>query len=219
MKISSDPPCVCFVNDSGSRKQCRIGRVNLPFFISWPFPLFRLLYNPLGITVVYMGLKEETEARLNKAIILFRLGLAEKVFVSGKYEGNPEAPNVNKVYLCERGVPEENICADGYSLDTRGNVEQFLDQLEQCYPLQKAFRVFVVDGYYRMPRTVRILEEQSSLREMTIDIRQQLVHPKLTWRSFRDDYLFNIFAEKVHSEYPSLRNALQMAWRKTKKEF
>lgn len=193
--------------------------VNLPFFVSWPFPIFRLLYAPLGVTVVYRGLKEETKARFNEAISLFDWGLVEKIFVSGKYEGNPEAPNVNKAYLREGGVPEENICADGYSLDTRGNVEQFLDQLEKCYPLQKTFGVFVVDGYYRMPRTVRILKEQSSLRGITINIRQQSVRPKLTWRSFKDDYLFNIIAEKVRFEAPSLRNSLQKAWRKTKKEF
>jgi len=64
---------VCFVNDSGSRKVCRIGRINLPFFASWPFPPFRLLYNPFGVTVVFKGLKEETEARLNEAVRLWNM--------------------------------------------------------------------------------------------------------------------------------------------------
>jgi len=143
----------------------------------------------------------------------------EKVFVSGKYEGNPEALKVNEIYLCERGVLREGICSEGYSLDSDGNVVQFLDQLRICYPCQEAFCVFVVDGYYRMARTVRTLREQSSLRGITIDIRQQAVHPRLTWRSFKDDYLFNVFAEKFRFGIPLLRKVLLREWRKTKKEF
>ncbi len=221
-------PVCCFVNDSGSRKQCVVewpvvGKLNLPFFFSWPIPPLRLLYNVLGVTVRFVGLKEETEARLDKAVEIYGIyKCADRpiaIFVSGRQEDYPEAPNSNRLYLLRKGIPEGDIYADGYSLDTRGNVEQFLTELKKCYPGRKTFDVMVTDSCSRMPRTCRILRELSETDELNLRISQWPAVLTMSWRNFKEGTLFAAFREVFQIEVPALRNILLKSWRKTKKQF
>lgn len=210
---------VCFVNDSGSRKEAWLGQKKLPFIVAWP--LFKNLYSFLGITIVFRGLKEETIERFEMGRHIIVGDLVYKLFVSGCYEGNPEAPNVNEKYFLDRGIPPDKICAEGLSLDTRGNIREFLFYLKKHYPDPVLFWIYLVDAPYRYLRTLALLEELASEKKIAINVLNYSVRPKLTWQSFIDDYAFNVLSEKLKRlmDRHGIRKVFLDAWRKTKKKF
>lgn len=57
--------------------------------------------------------------RLDKAIELYRLGVSEKIIVSGDHgQKNYDEVNVMREYLSERGIPKENIFMDHAGFST-----------------------------------------------------------------------------------------------------
>jgi hypothetical protein len=215
-------PLVCFVLTSGREKKVVkkiLGKeIALPFFLGWP--LFRLLCPLFGLKIVFSDLKEETKSRFNKACEIIKSKKARIVFVSGKYADHPDALNVTKNYFLGQGISEKMIDAESLSLDTQGNIEQLFHELKKHYPYSKTFSIFLVTSFYHMRRARRILEQIVENDKSDVLVHEVNTYPRLSWKSIRQDYLFNILTEWTRGfwENSRLNKFFLSNWKKTEKE-
>ena len=112
----------------------------------------------LGNTVNPDGtLSDRLRARLDKALTLYRAGLAPKIVVSGGLgqEGHYEGFTMGQ-YLKAQGLPTSAVIVDDLGSTTRASAENFAALAYRC-----RFRsVIAVSQFYHLPRTVLLLRQQ-----------------------------------------------------------
>lgn len=116
----------------------------------------------LGNTVNPDGtLSDRLRARLDKALELYRRGLAPKIVVSGGLggEGHYEGFAMGQ-YLKTQGVRPADVIIDDRGRTTRASAENFAAMAPRYH-----FRsVIAVSQYYHLPRTVLLLRQAGSFQ-------------------------------------------------------
>ncbi|MCC3159596.1 YdcF family protein [Hymenobacter sp. 15J16-1T3B] len=107
---------------------------------------------------------ERLRARLDKALALYRAGLAPKVVVSGGLgqEGHYEGLAMGR-YLVAQGVPRPAVIIDDLGRTTRATAENFA-----TIARRRHFRsVIAVSQFYHLPRTAYLLSRAGRFRIYT----------------------------------------------------
>ncbi|RTQ47757.1 YdcF family protein [Hymenobacter gummosus] len=119
----------------------------------------------LGNTVNADGsLSDRLRARLDKALALYRGGLAPKIVVSGGLgkEGHYEGLAMGQ-YLVEQGVPRTSIIVDNLGNSTRATASNFAAIAARCQ-----FRsVVVVSQFYHLSRCRYLLQQAGTFQIST----------------------------------------------------
>jgi vancomycin permeability regulator SanA len=165
MSTTSPPPL---------RRKRRIGRY-LALFLLWP--VFHTLYVVadglqdeiasadcilvLGNTVLPSGQPApRTQARLDRALQLYRIGHAARIMVSGGtgVEGQPEGSRMAD-YLVAQGVPADHIVIDDHGDNSRLTAQHFAAEARS----RGWTSVLVVSQFFHITRC-RLLLRQAGIR-------------------------------------------------------
>lgn len=162
-------------------------------------------------------LSDATRERTEAAVILYRHGAIQKIFVSGDNRNNEEAVTIGK-YAESRGVPAENIIVDRLGIDTQDTCRHFLVTgaggilLSQEYHLPRALYLCENEGVEPIGLAVNrleILEKRGDnfLEIYAVRVGRFVRESFLTWTCFLGVYgYFSDEAEKTEKSLTKSEN-------------
>lgn len=179
---------------AGSKKNVWMFGKKLPNIITWP--IFKILYPLFGVRVELIPeLKKETTSRLETALDLYNKGVVDQLFLAGGYSKFRQKTTtvLMKEWLVNKGVPEWSVFYESGSLDTSGNVENFLHWMKQGRSHNR--RVFVITSDYHLKRAVSFLVEGGVQRNEIVEVAA--LPPKFDsfFQKLSDEYTYNTITE------------------------
>lgn len=197
----------------------------LPFLFHWPFFNSRMkqCQNRGEVVIRYEDrLKSETISRLEKALELYGSGIVELIFNVGGFQparkklGLRDSVEMMNDWLIEKGIKEETVIGKAFSVDTGGNIDEFIHQIRKL-GLTNSIKVYLVTSWYHLFRSK--VELKRALRKQNISavIKCIPVFPKMDVETLKYEYLFNLLFEpyKILSLiFPGIKTR----WRKSEYE-
>ncbi|MCW7491592.1 YdcF family protein [Leptospira sp. 2 VSF19] len=137
---------------------------------------------------------DRLQARLDRAITLYKENLIQKIIVSGGIgkEGFDEA-RVMKEYLVAQGIETDHIVEDNLGYTT----ERSADNLKEILKSNFAEPILIISQYYHLPRAAFLVKKVGFLNVKTSYAR---------YFEFRDFY--SIFRETVALPYVIVINSI-----------
>jgi uncharacterized SAM-binding protein YcdF (DUF218 family) len=175
---------IAFVPTAGVRVNVFWKNHKLPNVFSWS--ILKWAYRRFGLRSQPLNsLKEETVARLEKTLELYRKGIIDKIFLTGGQK--TRSVEMMREWLLRRGLKSRVIICDPNTLQTGDGAAVF-----SCLSSAKEiWEVHIVTSWYHIWRTKK--EIRRSLKSALVISHP--VFPPLTSECLMREYLYNIFTE------------------------
>ncbi len=198
----------------------------LPFW--YHCPLFKKRIKKLEqqgkVAVRYKEeLKGETIARLQKALDLLLAGVVSLIFCTGGYSprrkklGLKDSVEMMKEWLVARGAAQDLTIGDAMSVDTGGNIEEFILQIKKLKLAGNQLTIYLVTSWYHLFRSKRELINALKVEGIPAAIISVAAFPAFDWEILKYEYLWNLLTEPIKI-FSLVFPRLKFSWRKREYE-
>lgn len=198
----------------------------LPFWYHWP--LFKKRIKKLEergkVTVRHKEeLKGETIARLQTALELFLSGVVSLIFCTGGYSprrkklGIRDSVAMMKEWLVNHGAIQKSTIGEAMSVDTGGNIEEFIQILKKMKLSNYRLTIYLVTSWYHLFRSKRELINALELEGISATIISVAAFPKFDAETLKYEYLWNLLTEPI-KVFSLIFPKLKFSWRKREYE-
>jgi len=168
-------------------------------------------------------LKGETIARLQKTLELFLAGVVSLIFCTGGYSprrkklGLKDSVAMMKEWLVNHGAVQQSTIGEAMSVDTGGNIEEFIQQIKKTKLSEKQLTIYLVTSWYHLFRSKRELVNALETEGISATIISVAAFPKFDAETLKYEYLWNLLTEPIKI-FSLVFPTLKLSWRKREYE-